>query len=134
MKNHDMRDNRVLPDELATIIKMIGATLSTGSEGEGGLIFLGTIENALEEKGFTSEIFGDNYPNISNNIKLIIAIIFLYQITISKAKEFGIIFERPRYKRSNDGSIHPISIKEHLENLLNIWKKLIDDSQTGMPL
>lgn len=126
--------NKVLPDEVAEIIRRVGIELSDGPEGEGGLIFLGTIESALENQGITSDYFGENYPKISKDIKLLIAIVFLYDIVLSKAEEFGIKLEMPRYKKSKDGPLQAIPIKEHLENLLNIWRKLIDDSQTGMPL
>lgn len=129
-----MRYNKVLPDEIAEIVRKIGINLSEGPEGEGGLIFLRDIELALEQQGITSERFYEHYPRIASNIKCQIAIVFLYDIALEKAKEFGIKLEMPRYKFGEDGSLQAIPIKEHLENLLNIWKKLIDDSQTGMPL
>ena len=110
------------------------AVESEGSEGEGGLIFLDRVERTLKEQGFGPEDFGNNYPNISMDIKLVVAIAFLYDITLEKAKEFGINLEMPRYKIGSDGSLQTIPVAEHLENLLNIWKKLIDDNRTGSPL
>ncbi len=111
-----MTEKHILPEEVRMIIDFL-ARDGLGQEGEGSNP-VGEIEKKLRDGGIGSEFFGDHFPRISHDLKIIIAIRFLYAVGFSK---LGLDLNMPSVRIGDDEKYYTVPTIKHLENIHRIW-------------